>query len=65
MVLDHRNLKIALPTEMYPEIARLFYQRSDIKSVLWNSILFDDENFQIEWNKAELYFTKDVKKCNG
>lgn len=65
MVLDDRNLKIALPTEMYPEIARLFYQRSDIKSVLWNSILFDDESFQIEWNKAELYFTKDVKKCNG
>lgn len=62
IVYDNRNLKIALPTEIYQEVARLFYQRSDMRSVLWNSTLYDDENFQDEWNTAELYFTNTDKK---
>lgn len=52
---DDKNLKIALPSEIYPEVARLFCQRPEIKSILLNSILYDDENFQVEWNRAELY----------
>lgn len=53
-----KNLKIALPTEIYPALARLFCQRSEIRSILLNSRLYDDESFQVEWNRAELNFTK-------
>lgn len=66
---DDKNLKIAPPTEVYPEIARLFYQRSEMRSILLNSILYDDENFKVEWNRAELNFTntdeRHEEKCEG
>lgn len=57
IVFDERNLKIALPTEKFQMVARLFCQRSEIRSFIWNSSLYDHKNFQEEWNKAELYFT--------
>lgn len=61
IIFDDKNLKIALPTEIYPEVARLFCQRSEI-SILFNSILYDDENFQVEWNRAELYLQIQIKE---
>lgn len=57
IVFDERNLKIALPTEIYPEIARLLCQRSEMRNLIWNSRLYDNQIFQEEWNKAELHFT--------
>lgn len=61
VVYDDMNLKIALPTEMFPEVAGLFCQRSEMRSFIWNSRLYDNQNFQEEWNKAELCFTNTVK----
>lgn len=55
---DNSNLKIGIPSELFKEIARLFFQRTEIRSVLRNSRLYDDKKFQIEWNSAELHFTK-------
>lgn len=28
-----------------------------MRSILLNSILYEDENFKVEWNQAELNFT--------
>lgn len=57
IIFDDKNLKIAPPTEIYPEVAILLYQRSEMRSILLNSILYDDGEFQVEWNRAELNFT--------
>lgn len=57
IVFDERNLKIALPAEIFEKVARLLYQRSEIRSLIWNSRLYDNQIFQEEWNKAELHFT--------
>lgn len=57
IVYDDTYIKIALPTEIFPDIARLFCQRSKMQSLLWNSILYNNEHFKEEWNKAKLYFT--------
>uniref|UniRef100_A0A8W8MZN4 Uncharacterized protein n=1 Tax=Magallana gigas TaxID=29159 RepID=A0A8W8MZN4_MAGGI len=62
VVFDDRNLKTALPTEIFQEVARLFCQRSEMQSFIWNSSLYDDKKFQEEWNKAEIYFTNTVKR---
>lgn len=62
IVFDDKNLKIELPTEIYPEVARLSCQRSEMRSILLNIILYDDTNFQVEWNRAELYFTNTNKR---
>lgn len=61
VVYDYMNIKIALPTEIYPALARLFCQRSEMRSFIWNSRLYDNQNFQEEWNKAELCLTNTVK----
>lgn len=53
---DETYLNIALPTEIFQEVARLFCQRSEMQSLIWNS-----EYFQEEWNKAKLYFTSKDK----
>lgn len=59
IVYDYNNLKIALPTEIYPEIVRLFCQRSDtgMRNVLLKSRFYDDEKFKAECNKAKMFFT--------
>lgn len=62
IVFDDKNIKIELPTEIYPEVARLSCQRSEMRSILLNIILYDDTNFQVEWNRAELYFTNTNKR---
>lgn len=61
VVYDDMNLKIALPTEMFPQVAGLFCQRLEMRSFIWNSRLYDNQNFQEEWNKAELCFTNTIK----
>lgn len=55
IVYDDRNLQIGLPHEIYQEAARLFYQRSELRSFIWKSRLYENRKFQNEWNKAELY----------
>lgn len=57
IVFDDKNLRIALPTEIFQMVARLLCQRSDMRSLIWNSRLYDNQIFQEEWNKAELHFT--------
>lgn len=45
-------------------MARLFFQRKDMRSVLRNSRIYDDKKFQDEWNKAELRFTNAIPVLN-
>lgn len=65
LVYDDMNLKIALPTEIFPEVARLFCQRPEMRSFIWNSRLYDNQQFQEEWNKANYVLQiqlKDMRK---
>lgn len=55
IVYEYSSLKIALSTDLYPEVVRLFCQRSDMGSL--KSRFYDDELFKPECNKAELFFT--------
>lgn len=62
VVYDDTYLKIAIPADIYQEVARLFCQRSEMQSFMWNSRLYDSEHFQDEWNKAKIHFTSKDKK---
>lgn len=64
LIYDNSNLKIGIPSELFKEIAILFFQRTEIRSVLHNSRLYDDKKFQIEWNSAELHFTNEIQVTN-
>lgn len=50
-VYDFENLKIAIPTEFFPAIARLSFERKEIIDIFKSIILFEDEELQKEWNK--------------
>lgn len=51
---------IGIPSNIIPEIARLIFQRTEMRSVLQNSILYDDKEFLDEWKKAELHFSNEI-----
>lgn len=58
-VCDYSNLKIAIPSEWFPMIARLSFERKEIIELFKNIRLFEDKDFQREWNKEqELHFKK-------
>lgn len=61
---DNSNLKIGIPSYLFEEMARLFFQRTEMRSVLQKSRLYYNGNFQDEWNKAELYFTDEIHVTN-
>lgn len=61
---DISNLKIRIPSYLFEEIARLFCQRTEIRSVLQKSRLYENRIFQNEWNKAELYFINEIHVTN-
>lgn len=56
LIYDYNNLKIGIPSELFKEMAELFFQR-EMRSVLQNSRFYEDKKFQDEWNKAEEHFT--------
>lgn len=49
IIYDYRNLKIAIPTEHFPTIARLSFERNEIMDVFKNVRLFEDGGLQTEW----------------
>lgn len=55
-IYDYSNLKILLSSKLLVEMARLFFQRNDMRSVLRNSRIYNENTFQNEW--IALY------KCN-
>lgn len=58
LVYDFININIGIPSEIYSEIAGLYLQRAELRNVLRNSRLYEEENFQVEWEKAKLLFYK-------
>lgn len=64
ILYDSSNLKIGIPSNLFEEMARLFFQRTEMRSVLQKSRLYDNRIFQDEWNKAELYFTDEIHVTN-
>lgn len=59
---DDSNLEIGISSYLFEEMARLFFQRTEMRSVLQRSRLYDTRIFQDEWNKAELHFTNEIDK---
>lgn len=64
ILYDNSNMKIGIPSYLFEEMARLFFQRTETRSVLQKSRLYDNRTFQDEWNKAELYFTDEIHVNN-
>lgn len=64
ILYDNSNLKIGIPSYLFKEMARFFFQRTEMISVLQKSRLYDDRIFQDEWNKAELHFTNEIHVTN-
>lgn len=64
IIYDNINLKIGIPAYLLKEMARLFFQRKEMRSVLPKSRLYDDRKFQDEWNKAEQHFTNEIHVTN-
>lgn len=64
IIYDNINLKIGIPGYLLKEMARLFFQRTEMRSVLQKSRLYDDRIFQDEWNKAELHFINEIHVTN-
>lgn len=61
---DYSDLKIGIPSESFKEIAELFFQRTEMRSILRNSRIYEDEKFKDEWNKAEQHFTNETNVAN-
>lgn len=61
---DYGDLKIGFSSELFKEIAELFFQRTEIRSTLRNSRIYEDEKFQDELNKAEQHFTNEIHVTN-
>lgn len=52
LAYDLSDINIGIPTDLYPMIAKLFFQHRDIRNVLQNSIFYEEKRFLNEWNKA-------------
>lgn len=62
-VCDYSNLKIAIPSEWFPMIARLTFERKEIIEILKNIRLFEDKDLQREWNKEQEVRLKNKKEA--
>lgn len=51
LAYDFSSISVGIPSEIYPEVARLIYQRTRMRGVLQNSRLYEDQNFQHEWKR--------------
>ncbi|XP_052699175.1 uncharacterized protein LOC128176701 [Crassostrea angulata] len=60
LAYDFSSISVGIPSDIYPEVARLIYQRTGMSEVLQNSKLYEDKKFQDEWNKTEQYFTNEI-----
>lgn len=63
-IYDYSNLKILLSSKLLVEMARLFFQRKDMRSVLRNSRIYNENKFQNEWSKLELHYTNAIPVIN-
>lgn len=61
---DNSYLKLLLSSKLLEEMARLFFQRKDMRSVLGNSRIYDEKIFQDEWSKTELHSTNAIPVIN-
>lgn len=59
-VYDFENLKIAIPTEFFPAIARLSFKRKKIIDIFKSIILFEDKKLQKEWNKLPALYLEHI-----
>lgn len=46
------DINIGIPTDLYPEIAKLGFQQTKIRNVLQNNKFYKDKIFLDEWKKA-------------
>lgn len=60
VIYDCSNLQIGIPLQIFEEIARLFFQRIGMRSVLQKSRLYDERTFTDKWNKTEQHFTDEI-----
>lgn len=61
---DYGDLKIGIPSELFKDIAELFFQRTEMRNILRNNRIYEDEKFKDEWNKAEQHFTNKIHVTN-
>lgn len=52
LAYDLSDINIGIPTDLYPEIARLGFQQTEIRNVLQNNKFYEDKIFLDEWKKA-------------
>lgn len=52
LAYDLSDINIGIPTDLYPEIAKLGFQRTEIRNVLQNNKFYEDKIFLDEWKKA-------------
>lgn len=59
LAYDLNDINIGISTDiLYPEIARLCFQRREIRNVMQNSKFCEEKIFLDEWKKAESYEAK-------
>lgn len=51
---------IGIPSSIIPEIARLIFQRTEMRTLLQNSRLYYDKEFLDKWEKAKLHFSNEI-----
>lgn len=64
IVYNYSNLNISISSKILEKISRLLFQRIEMRSVLRNSRIYEEEQFQKEWNKADLHFTNAIHMTN-
>lgn len=64
VVYDYNNLQIRISEEIFEDIARLFFQRTGMRSILQKSRLYENEKFKDEWNKTEQHFSNEIHVTN-
>lgn len=52
LAYDLSDINIGIPTDLYPEIAKLGFQQTAIRNVLQNNKFYEDKIFLDEWKKA-------------
>lgn len=64
IIYNYSNFKISISSKILEQIPRIFFQRTEMRSVLRNSRIYEEKKFQDEWNKAELHFTNAIPMTN-
>lgn len=53
IVYDLENLQFGVPTEFYPKIAEMFFERNDLMDILHTVRFFGNKYFQAVWLKSK------------